>query len=388
MSRYNIRQIFAEMEEDLIRSMRRNLAAHEAEETKKGFRWTQWQKRKLASLKAYHKENRKIVEQRAPEIDRTVTNTIRSAFRQGAKSVADAAKKLWHRFGFGRREDMARPIPGLTGLIPVNDDLPRAPDSNDDHFFKVNRRRVNNLTEASKGELRLARFAMLRKMNDVYRETIFKAQVYHNSGAASLGQAIDMATRDFLDRGIDCITYADGRKVNVASYAEMALRSAAQSAVFEGEGAKRQELGVYTVVVSAHNNCSDLCLPWQGKVYIDDVFSGGKPDGKYPLLSTAMAAGLFHPNCRHNMATYFPGRSRLPEPVDDEVASANYDAEQKQRYMERQIRMYKRREAGSVEPENQEAAKAKVKEWQKRLRSHLAENEHLRRDSKREKVIK
>lgn len=394
MSKYDIRQIFADMELDLIKSMKRNLARHEAEEQEKGFRWVQWQKRKLQALKEYRQRNRQIVEDRKPEIESGLRKTLRSAFRGGASSVADAAGKLWNKFGFGRREDMPRPIAGTPAPAPKpgqpplsHKELPIAPQSSDDHFFKVNSKRLDALTEASKGELRAAQHAMLRQMDDVYRQTIFKAQVYHNSGAATLSKAIDMATQDFLDKGIDCITYSNGRKVNIASYAEMALRTASQRAVFTGQGAERDKLGIRTVVVSAHSNCSPLCLPWQGKVYVDDVYSNGTAaDGDYPLLSTAMANGLFHPNCKHNMAMFVPGASKLPEPVEDDEALANYEAEQQQRYMERQIRKYKRREAGSVDQDNQDAAKAKVKEWQKRLREHIKANEHLRRDSRREKV--
>lgn len=372
MSKYNIRQIFADMELDLIKSMKRNLARHEAEEEKHGFKWTQWQARKLAALKAYRERNKSIVEQQAPNIEAEIDRNIRGSFMRGARKVADFADRLWNRFGFGKREDIKRPVPGT---------------DDDSNFFKVNERRIGGLVKASQGELGAAQHAMLRKMDDVYRQTIFKAQVYMNSGAGSLGKAIDMATKDFLDKGIDCITYSNGRKINVASYAEMALRTASQRAVFAGEGARRDEIGVRTVVISAHNNCSPLCLPWQGKVYIDDVYSGGSAkDGAYPLLSKAMAGGLFHPSCRHNMATFFPGRSRLPEPVDDEVALGNYNAEQKQRYMERQVRRYKRREAGSVDPTNQAAAAAKVKEWDSKLKMHLVENEHLRLDRSRVKV--
>jgi hypothetical protein len=55
--------------------------------------------------------------------------------------------------------------------------------------------------------------------------------------------------------------------------------------------------------------------------------------------------------------------------------------------MERQIRKWKRREAGSLDPENQNAAKAKVKEWQGKIREHLKENPQLRRDYHREKIF-
>jgi len=369
--KYNIRQIFAEMELDLIKSMQRNLKAHEAEEEKLGFKWEQWQKRKLEDLQRYRAESRKIVRKHSGQIETAAEQEVKGSFRRGADRVLLSIKKLWGRLGFG------------SGLhVP----LPTPREESDTNFFRFNEKRVNRLVDAARNEMQIARAAMLRQADDVFRQTIFKSQVYLNSGAASLNQAIDMATRDFLDKGFNYIEFSDGRRMNVGSYAEMALRAASQRAMFAGEGARRQEMGVHTVVVSAHNNCSELCLPWQGKVYIDDVYSGGKPNGKYPLLSTAMAAGLFHPNCRHNMTTFVPGVSRLPAPVDDEEALANYDAEQEQRYMERQVRKYKRREAGSTDPKNQEAAKAKVKEWQKRLRGHLSQNEHLRRDSRRERV--
>jgi hypothetical protein len=360
--KYDIRGIFAQMEIDLIASMKRNLTRHENEEKKEGFEWDQWQEKKLLDLKQYKQEATQIVKKTEPVVNIAIEREVKGGFLDGIKR---AAKKL------------------LGKIIPDKLDVEGVSDEN---FFKLNEKRVNALTSAAQGEMKAARFAVLRQADDIFRQTIFKSQVYLNSGAASLNQAIDMATGDFLDKGFDCIQFANGRRMNIASYAEMALRASSQRAVFEGEGAKRKQQRNPFVVVSAHSNCSELCLPWQGKVYIDDVYSGGKAsDGPYPLLSKAMAAGLFHPNCRHNMTTFIPGKSRLPEPVNDAEALANYKAEQKQRYMERQIRKYKRRESGSVDPINQAAAAAKVKEWQGKLREHVKANEHLRRDYSREK---
>ncbi|WP_028560672.1 phage minor capsid protein [Paenibacillus pinihumi] len=368
MRKYNIRNIFTDMELDLIKSMQRNLKRHEDEEEKEGREWEQWQQRKLQDLQKYRKETQKISKQYEQEVEQEAEAGIRGAFKRGAERVKNTVKGLWDK---------------ITGKKPAV--VPE--DGSDESFFRVNESRVNALATAARKDMQQARHAMLRQADDVYRQTIYKAQVYMNSGAASLNQAIDMATRDFLDRGFDSITYANGRRVNVASYAEMALRTASQRAVFSGEGAKRDELGIRTVVISSHANCSKLCLPYQGKVFIDDVYSGGtSADGKYPLLSTAIANGLFHPNCRHNMTTFIPGASSLPKPVDDEVAEANYQAEQRQRYMERQIRKYKRREAGSMDSDNEAAAKAKVKQWQNRLRQHLAQHEELRRDRNRERI--
>ena len=57
-----------------------------------------------------------------------------------------------------------------------------------------------------------------------------------------------------------------------------------------------------------------LCLPFVGKVMIDDVWSGGKAtDGPYMLLSSAMQDGLYHPNCKDSHSTYFPILDDNPE---------------------------------------------------------------------------
>ena len=41
------------------------------------------------------------------------------------------------------------------------------------------------------------------------------------------------------------------------------------------------------------------CLPFVGKILIDDVWSGGKKsDGPYMLMSTAISRGLYHPRCK------------------------------------------------------------------------------------------
>ncbi|HEZ7987410.1 MAG TPA: phage minor capsid protein [Ruminococcus sp.] len=41
----------------------------------------------------------------------------------------------------------------------------------------------------------------------------------------TLQQAIDIAVKDFLDKGINCIVYRNGRHVNISDYIRMALRA-------------------------------------------------------------------------------------------------------------------------------------------------------------------
>lgn len=330
---YDIAQIYTEMELFLIASMARNLNRHRLDELEQGFTWKMWQEVQLQNLRRFRRENRKAV-------------------RRSGKAARKASERLLKSSGGSNAK-------------------------------------VKALIEAVTQDQEKIEHAVLRYVDDVYRQVIFKAQVYLDSGTMTLKQAVDMATKDFLDRGINCIEYSDGRRVNIASYAEMALRTASQRATFMADGEKRDRWGIHTIFVSAHANACDLCIPWQGKVLIDDVYSAGSrpKDGNYPLLSEAIEAGLLHPNCRHTLASYFPGITQLPKVPDEAEARKNYEAEQKQRYMERQVRKWKRREAGSLDPENQNAAKAKVREWQGKIREHLKENPQLRRDYWRERLL-
>ena len=52
-----------------------------------------------------------------------------------------------------------------------------------------------------------------------------------------------------------------------------------------GEGVKRQEWGIHTVILNKRSNACPLCMPFEGKVLIDDVWSGGSADdGPYPFV--------------------------------------------------------------------------------------------------------
>ena len=110
-----------------------------------------------------------------------------------------------------------------------------------------------------------------------------------------------------------------------------------------------------------------LCVPFVGKIIIDDVWSGGsRKDGKYPLMSSAVAAGLYHPRCKDSHTTYFPGITKAdPKYNKQELSDLEAQAQQeaKQQYAARQEKKYKRMADFSLDPENQQRYKQKQKEW-------------------------
>lgn len=366
---YSLRDIYDEMELDLITSLKRNLAKHTSEEQLQGFSWEMWQKTKLRNLREYRKETTSAIYRFRKRIKETIETVLNKHFSNGErKATIDIPRD-------GKNT-------GLIGKMPPKET----------QFFGTNKKKLDALVKSTTKDFSDVEQAIYRKMDDTYRQTIFKAVYQMASGTVSLSQAIDKATNDFLQQGINCITYKNGRRVNIADYAEMALRTASHRATLLGEGSKRDELGVHLIFVSAHANCCKLCVKWQGQILIDDVFSHPSEEyiaeykSKYKLLSEAIKDGLLHPNCRHSLATYFEGVTRLPTMQDPRIALINYNNEQKQRALEREIRKRKRIVAGVVSIEDEKEAKANLRIAQKNLRQFLVNHSEFKQDQRKEKI--
>lgn len=347
---YDVNVVFAELEQELIKSFKRNMSKYVDTSD-------MWQAMKMKDLEMYRREMAQEISSATKRAKRLSKIVLKDDFLKGADKV-DAFMKQFN--------------------LSI-----KTTSKND--FFRLNRRKLNAMLEGVYGDLDKASHAIYRQMDDVYRQTLFKAQIAKDSGVFTPEQAVDVATKDFLDKGINCVKYKNGALVNVASYAEMAIRTASKKAMLTAEGARNQEWGVTTIQITQHGSTCELCSPWQGRVLIDDVYSGGKPqDGPYPLLSTAMAEGLFHPNCRHGSGTYFEGISETPELYNEAEVEGKYEKEQQQRYNERKIREWKRKANGSMDEGNKRKAEEKVRYWQSRQRELLDENDWLRRKYGRE----
>lgn len=394
---YDIREIFEQMELDLISNMHKTFHFHQKEEAKEGFKWEQWQKSKLRAIETYRKKNKNIIGAYNKSIQNTIDKELKSNYRQGERVFKFLINKVKKFLGFKHKEGIINIPEDTAEKMRVRDYINAmlgrkviAPP--DEEFFGVNEKKLKTLQEAVQKDIKKAQASILRKMNDVYKQTIYKSQMYMQSGAVSLNKAIDMATKDFLSKGIDSIKYKDGKCVNIASYAEMCLRTANHRAKLLGEGSKRDEWGIHLVVVSAHANTCEMCEPWQGQILIDDVFSHPSKEyikehsKKYKLLSEAIKAGLMHPNCRHNLTTYFEGITVLPQIQNGKEAVKTYEAEQKQRAYERAIRKQKRIVEGTQDEITKQNEKIKLKALERKLRKHLEIHKELKRNYYREKV--
>lgn len=340
---YDIKKVMEEIELQLITSMKRTLWGHKEDEKAKGFNWPQWQALKLKQIEQYRKQNKEIFKGFNKQINIWTKIRMKKQFREGASRANKRAIKA----GVIKKEDSQ-----LGGS-----------------FFGLNHRKLDALIKSTKSDMNDVKYATLRMANDQYRQIIYKAQVFANTGAGTVKQAIDMASKDFLAKGFNCIEYKNGTRHNIADYCDMAIRTANKRANLIGEGEMRKKLGNSLVYVSKHGGACDKCTSWEGRVYIDDVWSGGtEKDGKYPLLSTAIAGGLFHPRCHHGVSTYYEDINEEPE----EVTRAKQDHNEEDKYtqyLQQKQKQYERLVAGSLLPENVLNYKNKANELQKQIES-------------------
>jgi len=348
---YDIEKAFRAIEDELIHSMIRNFKQHRAEETKEGYNWSAWQIEQLKSLEQYKKANAEKFSSRFSNINASVEELIKEARAQG---------------GSEQEEQILKAIKnGFKAAKPPGQGMEAA-------FFRLNDKKIEALAKATKNDLSKAERATLRMANDKYRQIIFNAQVYANTGAGTYEKAVDMATRDFLSAGINSIEYKDGSRHNIKEYASMAIRTADKRAYLTGEGEKRKEWGVTTVIVKKRGNACPKCLPFCGKILIDDVWSGGVPDGKHKLMSQAITAGLYHPNCKDIHTTYFEGITKYGEPYTDtelKQIEGDYNEEQKQKYAQRQAERFDRLEKYSLDDDNKKMYAARKEQWEKQVDS-------------------
>ncbi len=353
---YDLAEAFQRIENELMASMIRNMDRHRAEETAEGYNWSMWQAEQLKALEKYKRKNQKKYQKQFKSINSQIEQLIRQARLKGGMKqelrILQAIRKGWKTSGANR--------------APAHDAMTA-------EFFRLNDQKLDALVESTVHDMEVAETAVLRKANDDYRKAIFNAQVYANTGAGTYEKAVDMATKDMLSRGLNCVMYANGARHTLADYADMAIRTASKRAYLQGEGEKRQEWGIATVIMAKRGNPCPKCLPFVGKVLIDDVWSGGSKDGvnpetgkRYPLMSYAISKGLYHPRCKDSHTTYFPGISTTDDTwTKEELENVGLQSRQeaRQQYAKRQEEKYGRLAEYSLDPDNKQIYGRKASEW-------------------------
>ena len=168
------------------------------------------------------------------------------------------------------------------------------------------------------------------------------------------------------------IVYKNGSTHTIEDYADMAIRTASKRAYLMGEGNRRAEWGIRKVVVNSRIGACPRCGQYVGKVFIDDVYSGGsKADGSEPLLSEAIRGGLFHPRCKDSTSTYFEGITTLKPMTEEEMEEMDRreKEEARQAYHEREAEKNQRIADNSLDPDNKKTYAHRAEQQRKKAAS-------------------
>lgn len=357
---YDIELVLDQMELELIMNMKKYLS--KGSKTDDIYKW---QEQRLKDLEKFRQQNKKIIKKYQKAIREGTIYDLRSEYKKQCQKELKRINKKY---------------PGRFNL-----------DIDTKQFKSLSDKRLMMLLNEVLDTQTKALNAAFRTVEDIYRQTIFRAAAYLNAGEANLVPAIDMAQQDFLSRGITNITYASGAIVPIRSYCEMALRTNRTRTALNARGLVREELGLYLVRVSYHQSSCEKCGKYENRIAFDDVHEqGGINDTKYPNLSEFVEGGLFHPNCRHMTYLFDPDvddENDVPEHLHySDEDKKRYEAEQHQRKLERDIRKYKRLKEGSLDPKSQEKYDNKLKNKEEELKQFLKENKKLRRKEWRERL--
>lgn len=341
---YKIREIFSELELKLLEKMSRQLF--------KGSELplNDWKIAKLTEISQFLGNGEELIKQ-AKLINNDLVDILESSFAKGIKESDNV--------------------------------IPKEPTTTQLAFFQSNQPRLEALIREAQTTSIEALRGFYGSIGSLYQDSINRSVLGVTSGTQTLYESIKSSTQGLAEQGIGFVTYENGNKVNIASYMEMATRTIANKTAQQATTARNKEYGYDLVLISQYMGCSDTCQPHQGKIYFDDTL-GDVNRTQYPSLSSAIADGLFHPNCKHHKMPYDPEVQDKPSVIKNNEEL--YNNEQQQRYIERNIRQWKRRNA-VAQGSDKVKTSLKVQEWQKKNRELVSSDERLRRDYTREQLI-
>lgn len=232
---------------------------------------------------------------------------------------------------------------------------------------------------------------IIKLMVNQYKKDI--SNIYNRANIEDLKDAI----YKYTNTGVKPpnVVYKDGKTMNWHSYMEMNVRTTLNNdlADLKIESSKGMEDIFY--VFDHFSDCADDHVGWQDKVYYGENINYSEEAEKYikdnGLLSYESVVNgepymERRPNCRHEAKRITFDELTGSYKQKTVNRGRDYEATQKQRYNERQIRKYKDKLANDkLQGKDTSHNQALVSKWQKTQRE-LVEKENLKRDYRREQV--
>lgn len=344
-------EIYSQLETDILQDMARRLAR-----IGKVTDATKWQAQMLAEAGGLKKKIGRIL----AKYDKAIVRQIKDTFTEALETNARNDNRIFKE-ATGRTISAPNAQAMLSTIQKCHSDLSRL-----------------TLTTATTTQTQF-----VREANRVYMMT--------QSGAFDYDTAMKDAADELAKRGITTVQYENGRPVtrSIESAVRMNILTSINQTAANQTLNNAEELGVEKFEVTAHVGARPEHEAWQGKIYTRTQLE--------TVCGLGDVTGLCGINCKHSFYPYFDGmeehytQADLDEMADEKVSyngrdMTRYEAEQRERQIERNIRHYKR-QALTQEAAGADSTKArrKIGEWQAAARDFTRQT-GIARDSAREYI--
>lgn len=299
------------------------------------------------NTKAYKEEVREIIQK-----------TVAEAKKAGDELIAEAGDMAWN-------EDLS-----MWSENGVDLKRPNSMSQLKTAFAAQTANELKNLTRstgfknANSGTVGVA---------NAYQRELDLALLKVATGTFSYDQAVQDCVHRLAESGLRSINYESGRAFQLDTAVRMCVRTGCSQLAGRIMEANLESTGQDLVITSQHMGSRPEHAPWQNK-----VFSYSGKSKKYPDFfketGYGTVTGLKGANCTHDFYPFWEGASVIPEDIKepepvmiDGKEYTYYQATQKQRSMERDIRALKR-EINACEALDMDSA-----ELQSRLKMKTAE---------------
>lgn len=348
-------EIYAQLEADILQDMARRIAR-----LGKVTEATKWQAQLLAETGALKKDVNRLLKKYDPAIQKEIKAIYNDALIKNAR----ADNRIFtEALGHGVSDINAQVM--LASIKKTHSDLSRL-----------------TITTAYTTEQQF-----VQQANNAYMQVA--------TGAVDYDSAMKNACNNLARDGITGVQYRNGKPVRLSI--ENAVRMNVITGVNQTASAMTmsncEELGCDLVETTAHIGARPSHEEWQGQIF--SISGSNKKYRPFSVCGLGEIDGICGINCRHSYYPYFEGLEKHYTQSDlDDMENvtvqyngktySRYDAEEKLRYMERNVRKYKRQaltqEAAGLDNTK---ARQKIGEWQAAARDFTHQTK-LERDRVRE----
>lgn len=326
-------ELFRQVEEDILADMARRISKMGAvTET------ADWQRWRLEQMEL----TRSDITQRLGKLTGLTQQELRKLFQEAATQAIQADNEIYRAAGLS---------PGSPNDSPELLQL------------------LNGGMQQTSGTLQNLTRTTANTATQQFERALDRAWLQISSGAFSYQSAIRTAIKSMAFTGMQSIQYPTGHTDTL----EVAVRRAVLTGVGKTTGeiclAHAEEMGCDLMEITAHPGARPSHMVWQGKIV---SLSGRKGYLSKSDIGYGTGDGFKGWNCRHDWFPFFEGLSESTYPreklreYENQTVTYNgktlsyYDATQQQRYIERQIRRWKR-EYQMMDAAGQDTTQASLK---------------------------